>query len=108
MSKKKSRVVGIAEVRELLHALDEEKIDQIQKRTLDYTLKMPRADPDKVKSAVSKIVETAQLSEEEAYEVLNIHPKSVPEMRVFTSGWKKLIPSETLEKILDYVDEAYK
>ena len=40
------------------------------------------------------------LTEEEAVEVINIMPKSTEELRTFTSGWRKLLPSETLDKIL--------
>ena len=42
---------------------------------------------------------------EEAVEIVNILPKSLPELRSFTFGWKKLILSETLKKILKIIDE---
>jgi len=29
-----------------------------------------------------------------------VMPKSIEELRTFTSGWRKLLPTETLEKIL--------
>ncbi len=108
MKEKSRRTVSIAEVKEILASLDPEKSDQIQKRTVDYAQKSSDANVTKVKRAVSEIVEKQYLSEEEALEVININPKSLPEMRVFTSGWKKLIPAETLEKILLLVKEAYK
>ena len=45
------------------------------------------------------------LTEEEAVEIVNVLPKSLPELRSFTFGWKKLILSETLEKILKIIAE---
>ena len=45
-------------------------------------------------------MDEAGLPEEEAVEVINISPKTVEELRTFTSGWRKLLPTETLEKIL--------
>ncbi|MGI0044642.1 MAG: RNA polymerase Rpb4, partial [Nitrososphaeraceae archaeon] len=34
-------------------------------------------------------------------ELVNIVPKSLEELRSFTFGWKKLILTNTLEKMLD-------
>lgn len=108
MKEKSRKAISIAEVKQILNGLDPEKSDQIQKRTVDYAEKSSTAELTKVKHAVAEIVEKQYLSEEEALEVININPKSLPEMRVFTSGWKKLIPTETLENILALVKEAYK
>jgi hypothetical protein len=33
-------------------------------------------------------------------------PKSVEEIRVFTSGWKKLLSTEVVEKIIKILSEA--
>ena len=44
---------------------------------------------------------------EQAYEILNVNPQTIPELRVFTSAWKKLIPTEELEKILSVTQDAY-
>ncbi|MEE9283109.1 MAG: RNA polymerase Rpb4 [Nitrososphaerales archaeon] len=108
MKEKSRRTISISEVKQILTSLDPEKADQIQKRTVDYAEKSSTAKLTKVKHAVAEMVEKQYLSEEEALEVININPKSLPEMRVFTSGWKKLISTETLEKILGLVKEAYK
>jgi len=45
------------------------------------------------------------LTEEEATEIVNIMPTSVEELRAFTFGWKKLILTDTLEKMLKIVKE---
>ena len=51
------------------------------------------------------LIKECNLTEEEAVEILNIMPESLPELRSFTFGWKKLILSETLEKTLKIIKE---
>ena len=41
---------------------------------------------------------------EEAVELINICPNTMSELRSFTFGWKKLILTETLEKILKIIE----
>ena len=52
-----------------------------------------------------KLVKECELTEEEAVELINISPQSLPELRSFTFGWKKLILAENLEKILRIIKE---
>jgi DNA-directed RNA polymerase subunit F len=33
-------------------------------------------------------------------------PKSIEELRTFTAGWRKLLPTETLEKMLKILRSA--
>ena len=51
------------------------------------------------------LINQCGLTEEEAVEIINILPRSLPELRSFTFGWKKLILSDTLEKILKIIDD---
>ena len=100
MSEKPSKkVLTIPEANQILQKLNVEKADQIQKRTLDYTTKFSKTAPEAVKKMRKELAECG-LTEEEAVEVVNILPKSIEELRTFTSGWRKLLPTETLEKIL--------
>jgi DNA-directed RNA polymerase subunit F len=94
------RVLSIPEANQILQKINVEKADQIQKRTLDYTAKFSKATPESAKKTRKELVEDAGLTEEEAVELVNIMPKTVEELRTFTSGWRKLLPTETLEKIL--------
>ena len=101
MSEKSSKkVLTIPEANQMLQKLNVEKADQIQKRTLDYTTKFSKAAPEAAKKMKKELVEECGLTEEEAVEVVNIMPKSLEELRTFTSGWRKLLSTETLEKIL--------
>jgi DNA-directed RNA polymerase subunit F len=102
MSEKKAtkKLLTIPEAHQILQKIDIEKADQIQKRTLDYTSKFAKATPDSVKKLRKELETDCGLSEEESVEVINVMPKSIEELRTFTSGWRKLLPTETLEKIL--------
>ncbi len=94
------RLLTIPEAHQVLQKIDVEKADQIQKRTLDYTAKFAKAPPENAKKLRKELESECGLSEEEAVEVVNVMPKSIEELRTFTSGWRKLLPTETLEKIL--------
>jgi DNA-directed RNA polymerase subunit F len=94
------RMLTLSEAHQILEKLDVEKADQIQKRTLDYTSKFAKNTPEAAKKLKKALETDCGLSEGEATEVVNIMPKSVEELRTFTAGWRKLLPTETLEKIL--------
>jgi DNA-directed RNA polymerase subunit F len=98
--KPEKKLLTIAEANQILQKIDVEKADQIQKRTLDYTTKFSKSEADRAKKLKKELEDEAGLSEEEAVELVNISPKSVEELRTFTSGWRKLLSTETLEKIL--------
>jgi DNA-directed RNA polymerase subunit F len=94
------KLLTIPEANQILQKIDVEKADQIQKRTLDYTTKFSKAQPESAKKLRRDLETECGLSEEEAVELVNVMPKSVEELRTFTSGWRKLLSTETLEKIL--------
>lgn len=96
----KKRVLSIPEANQILQKINVEKADQIQKRTLDYTTKFAKVTQEEVKKMRKQLESDAGLTTEEAVEVVNIMPKTIEELRTFTSGWRKLLPTETLEKIL--------
>ncbi len=98
--KSEKKLLTIAEAHQILQKIDVEKADQIQKRTLDYTTKFSKSQADAAKKIKKELETECGLSEEEAVELVNIMPKSIEELRTFTSGWRKLLSTETLEKIL--------
>ena len=102
---KNKTVVSLAEVKEILGNADPESMDQIQRWTYGYVSKFAKIDPKKAKEMKEKLVKECGLTEEEAVEIINIHPTSLPELRSFTFGWKKLILAEILEKILKIIKE---
>ena len=101
----KKRMISLPEVKEILSKNDVESMDQIQRWTYDYVAKFAKIEPKTAKKMKHDLINQCGLTEEEAVEIINILPKSLPELRAFTFGWKKLILSETLEKILKIIDE---
>ena len=101
----KKRMISLPEVKEILSKGNPESMDQIQRWTFDYASKFAKIDPKAAKKMKHDITSQCGLTEEEAVEIVNILPRSLPELRSFTFGWKKLIFSETLEKILKIIDE---
>ena len=101
----KKRMISLPEVKEILSEGNPESLDQIQRWTFDYVSKFAKIEPKAAKKMKRELTSQCGLTEEEAVEIINILPKSLPELRSFTFGWKKLILSETLEKILKIIDE---
>ena len=101
----KKRMISLPEVKEILSEGSLESMDQIQRWTLDYVSKFAKIEPKAAKKMKQDLINQCGLTEEEAVEIINILPRSLPELRSFTFGWKKLILSETLKKILKIIDE---
>ena len=101
----KKRMISLPEVKEILSEGNPESLDQIQRWTFDYVSKFAKIEPKAAKKMKQDLINQCGLTEEEAVEIVNIQPKSLPELRSFTFGWKKLILSETLKKILKIIDE---
>ncbi len=102
---RKARIIALAEAKEILSKVDPEKADQIQKRTMDYLAKFAKNEPEKARKMRAALVEQTGLTMEEATELVNIMPGSQEELRVFTAGWRKLIPTATVEKIVKILTE---
>ena len=103
---REKKILTLSEAHQILEKIDVEKADQIQKRTLDYTSKFAKTTVEGAKKMRKQLESDCGLSTEEAVEVINIMPKSIEELRTFTAGWRKLLPTETLEKILKILKSA--
>ena len=101
----KKQMISLPEVKEILSKGDLESMDQIQRWTYDYVSKFSKIEPKAAKKMKQQLIKECNLTEDEAVEIVNILPRSLPELRSFTFGWKKLILSETLGKILKIIDE---
>jgi len=102
----KKEIVTLPHVKEILESVKADDMDQIQRWTADYVIKFSKAESKKAQKMVRQLVENCDLTEEEAVEVVNIMPVSLEELRAFTFGWKKLILTETLEKMLNILKEG--
>jgi DNA-directed RNA polymerase subunit F len=102
---KKKQSISLSEVKEILGKVDVEEMDQIQRWTYDYVSKFEVIDFKDAKDMKKQLVKECELTEDEAVEIVNIRPTSLPELRSFTFGWKKLILAETLAKILKIIKD---
>lgn len=103
---REKKLLTLSEAHQILEKIDVEKADQIQKRTLDYAGKFAKISAETAKKLRRQLETDCGLSTEEAVEVINIMPKSIEELRTFTAGWRKLLPTETLEKMLKILKSA--
>jgi len=92
--------ITLPEVKEILSTLDPNEMDQIQRWTYNYASKFSKLPVERARELKDRLVRECSLTEEEAVEVINVMPSSIEELRAFANGWKKLILTETLEKIL--------
>ena len=97
----KKEIVTLPQVKEILESVKPDDMDQIQRWTSDYVSKFAKIESKKAQRMTRQLVEQCDLTEEEAVEIVNIMPTSFEELRAFTFGWKKLILTETLTKMLN-------
>ncbi len=97
----KKEIITIAQVKEILDSVKQDDMDQIQRWTADYVGKFAKVESKKAQEMVKQLVEQCDLTAEEAVEIVNVLPTSMEELRAFTFGWKKLILTETLERMLN-------
>lgn len=99
----KKEVISLSEVKDILEKIGIEEMDQIQRWTYDYVSKFAKSPSHVSRNMINELVASCDLKEDEAVEVANSMPTSVEELRAFTFGWKKLILTDTLNKILDII-----
>ncbi|MGD1835601.1 MAG: RNA polymerase Rpb4 [Nitrososphaeraceae archaeon] len=96
----KKEIITLPQVKKILEEVEQENMDQIQRWTLDYINKFVKTDSKNAEKMMKELIEQCYLKEEEAVELVNSMPTSIEELRAFTFGWKKLILTDTLEKML--------
>jgi len=104
----KEQSITIPQVKETLEAIGEEKLDQFQRRTLDYAAKFSKVDPSMAETLVNKLVEQFEMEKEEAVQIVNCMPESIEEIRVFLAGGRRIMETSKLERILTFLDEYRK
>jgi DNA-directed RNA polymerase subunit F len=97
----KKEIITLSEAKEVLEQVKTDDMDQIQRWTYDYVVKFAKTGSEVASEMVKRLIEECELKEEEAVEVVNVSPSSLEELRAFTFGWKKLILTETLQKMLN-------
>jgi len=104
----KERTVTIPQVKEALETIGEERLDQFQRRSLDYATKFAKIDPDTVGALLNELVEEFEVKEEEAVQIINAMPESIQEIRVFLAGGRRIIESSKLERMLLFLNKYRK
>jgi DNA-directed RNA polymerase subunit F len=104
----RERALTIPEVKKVLELIGEEKLDQFQRRSLDYASKFSKADEQKAEIIVDTLKEKFGLEEEEAIQIVNCMPQTIEEIRVFLGGGRKIIETSKLQEILSFLDENRK
>lgn len=104
----KERSITIPQVKETLEDLGAERLDQFQRRSLDYAAKMSKVDSSMAETLVNKLVDQFELEEEEAVQIINCLPESIQEIRVFLSSGRRIVEASKLERILAFLDEHRK
>jgi len=98
----------VPQVKKMLESLGEEKMDQFQRRVLDYASKFSRTNTEEAEILVKSLVEQFGLEEEEAIQLVNCMPESVEEIRMFLAGGRKIVETSKLQGILKLLDEHRK
>jgi DNA-directed RNA polymerase subunit F len=104
----KARTITVPQVKEALEAVGEERLDQFQRRSLDYAAKFTKVDPSLAVTLVKELIDQFELEEEEATQIVNCMPESIQEIRVFLAGGRKIIETSKLEKILVFLKKYRK
>ncbi|MGQ9781703.1 MAG: RNA polymerase Rpb4 [Nitrososphaeria archaeon] len=97
--------ITMAEAKEFLEKINLDEADQIQKRTIDYLIKFTKLKAKVALKIKSRLIEEVRLTEEEAIEVTNILPSSVGELNTIIAGWRKILPTEKKNQILNIINE---
>ena len=104
----KERIITVPQVKDALESIGEERLDQLQRRSLDYATKFTKINSDIVNTFLTELVEKFEIKEEDAVQLLNAMPESIQEIRVFLAGGRKIIETSKLEKILDLLNKYRK
>ena len=80
------RTITVPQVKEALESIGEERLDQFQRRSLDYAAKFTKVEPENVDTLINQLSDQFGLEDEEAVQIINAMPESVQEIRVFLAG----------------------
>lgn len=104
----REHMLTVPEVKKALELIGEDKLDQFQRRSLDYASKFAKVDDAKAETIVDTLRTKFGLDEEEAIQIVNCMPESIEEIRVFLGGGRKIIETSKLQEILSFLDEQRK
>lgn len=104
----KERLLTVPQAKEMLEKIGEEKLDQFQRRTLDFAAKFSKISSTTAEELIDKLVEQFELDSEEAAQIINCMPESIEEIRVFLAGGRKIVETSKLEALLVFLNKYRK
>ena len=95
--------ITFAESKALMEASGDD-LGEFQRRTFDYLTKFTKISSKKAEKAVEKLISKFNLERLEAIQLVNCMPTSIEEIRSILTVKGKVILNETLQNILNELD----
>ncbi|OLD06002.1 hypothetical protein E6H36_02690 [Candidatus Bathyarchaeota archaeon] len=95
------RLVTNAEAKAILERVEEEKLGEFQRRTLEFTRKFAKLPPDKAAKLTEDLSSKLQLERNDAVQIVNCLPQSVEELRALLTVKGRFVSTEQLNGILE-------
>ncbi len=97
------RLVTNAEAKAILEKVEEEKLGEFQRRTLEFTRKFAKLPPEKAAKLTEDLSSKLQLERNDAVQIVNCLPQSVEELRAVLTVKGRFVSTEQLNGILEIV-----
>lgn len=97
------KLVTNAEAKAILEKVEEEKLGEFQRRTLEFTRKFAKLPPDKAAKLTEDLSSKLQLERNDAVQIVNTLPQSVEELRAVLTVKGRFVSTEQLNGILEIV-----
>ncbi len=97
------KLVTNAEAKAILEKVEEEKLGEFQRRTLEFTRKFAKLPPDKSAKLTEDLCSKLQLERNDAVQIVNCLPQSVEELRAVLTVKGRFVSTEQLNGILEIV-----
>jgi len=98
----------VPQAKDVLEKIDEERLDQFQRRTLDFAAKFSKVDSKAAEKLMDELVKQFELGSDEAAQIVNCMPESIEEIRVFLAGGRKIVETSRLESLLAFLNKYRK
>ena len=95
------RLVTNAEAKAILEKVEEEKLGEFQRRTLEFTRKFAKLPSDKSAKLTDDLISKLQLERNDAVQIVNCLPQSVEELRALMTVKGRFVSTEQLNGILE-------
>lgn len=97
------KLVTNAEAKAILEKVEEEKLGEFQRRTLEFTRKFAKLPADKAAKLTQDLSSKLQLERNDAVQIVNTLPQSVEELRAVLTVKGRFVSTEQLNGILEIV-----